>query len=274
MSVQGRTRSPSVAPGSPCRSTSCSRAHGPNCRPMRPRCCSTSCAGLGRNASGNGDLSAAPAVLQPKMDKRRHSRRRFAGVGAVGLIVITRRGNRRKCNLYAVTLWPMDCDFTKLDHGPGAYSTSDWQRATPRGAEKPTKDAPAVWRPLRENENSSPAKRQPSPDEYPPRDKTATKGTPSVPAAGAMAPKLRQRLSRLRDTFLDLPSGASTNPKGARTRSHETSVPSSGAANAPGQRRALAATQRVPNSPQGRLANAYQEKPHRAVGWPSHSPSD
>jgi hypothetical protein len=199
------------------------------------------CAGLGRNASGNGDLSAAPAVLQPKGWTSVATRvAALQELERVGLIVITRRGNRRKCNLYAVTLWPMDCDFTKLDHGPGAYSTSDWQRATPRGAEKPTKDAPAVWRPLRENENSSPAKRQPSPDEYPPRDKTATKGTPSVPAAGAMAPKLPATVVPLRDTFLDLPSGASTNPKGAVPESHETS--SSGAANAPGQRRALAAT--------------------------------
>jgi hypothetical protein len=105
------------------------------------------CSQLGPNARGNGDLSAAPAVMKPRgwtsnatFDAAMHE------LKAVGLVVCTRQGGRNMCSLFAVTLWPMDCDFAKLDYGPGCYSTSDWRRKDESRVAPPNIQTPASWK--------------------------------------------------------------------------------------------------------------------------------
>jgi hypothetical protein len=129
------------------------------------------CAQMGPNARGNGDLTAAATILAPR--GWTSAATRSAAVKELidtGLLVITRMGNRRRCNLYAVTLWPMDCDFAKLDHGPGCYATDDWAGGPGRPlAAVPSAEAPASWSRLRKNEISVPATGQPTPVMNPPR---------------------------------------------------------------------------------------------------------
>lgn len=66
------------------------------------------CGGLGPNAKGNGDISAAPAIMRPKGWSSTATRvAALRELEDVGLIAVTKRGNRRVCTLYAVTLWPL-----------------------------------------------------------------------------------------------------------------------------------------------------------------------
>ena len=102
------------------------------------------CAGLGANAKGNGDLSGAPTIMAPKGWCSNATRvAALQELESARLISITRRGNRRLCALYAVTLWPLHCDLSKLDHGPGSYTTTDWQTAGADRSKTPTTDSPA-----------------------------------------------------------------------------------------------------------------------------------
>jgi hypothetical protein len=43
-----------------------------------------------------------------------------------GLIVKTRQGSRLDCSLFAVSIYPLACDLSKLDVGPGAYLHTDY----------------------------------------------------------------------------------------------------------------------------------------------------
>ena len=167
------------------------------------------CGQLGPNARGNGDLSAAPAVLAPKGWTSTETRR--AAIDELlqaRLLCITRRGNRRSCTLYAVTLWPMDCDFSKLDHGPGAYSSRDWRSAKPAIDERPTIEQPARWAKVRKNEKSAPATGQPALVMHPPRDKQGQAPPSYAPATGSKRPIPPFEVVPPRDTYLDKPSAA------------------------------------------------------------------
>lgn len=117
------------------------------------------CAQLGRNAAGNGDLSAAPKTMLARGWTSNATRvAALQELLDADLLTITRRGDRRRCVLYAITLWPLDCDFSKLDHGPGSYSTHDWEqtgRSTP-----PTAEKPAIWRALRKAKSVNPQRVQ------------------------------------------------------------------------------------------------------------------
>jgi hypothetical protein len=175
------------------------------------------CAGLGPNAKGNGDLSAAPVVMRPKGWSSTATRvAALQELERVGLIAVMRPGNRRSCTLYAITLWPLQCDLAKLDYGPGAYTTSDWQRNAPNRADRPTMDAPANWRPLRERTKSVPAEGIAARDVLPLRDKAANVNRRSIPGAGTTEAISKAEVFPLRDTFLELPSGACS--LGARAR--------------------------------------------------------
>lgn len=66
-----------------------------------------------------------------------------------GLVVITRRRSGRRCELIALTLWPLACDQKKLDpvrlpHTVTMYRGSSDERFAP-----PTEQHPAQWRKAR-----------------------------------------------------------------------------------------------------------------------------
>ncbi len=171
------------------------------------------CASLGPNAKGNGDLSAAPAIMRPKGWGSTATRRAaLKELEHAGLVAVMRCGNRRACTLYAVTLWPVQCDTSKLDYGPGSFTTTDWQRVSADRAERPTNAAPAKWKALRGNEIGGPATGQPPADICPPRDKPIRPRARCTPSTGAKPAVLPAGVSPPRDTFLDLPSAAAVSP--------------------------------------------------------------
>lgn len=166
------------------------------------------CSMLGPNAKGNGDISAAPAVMKPRGWSSNASRNAaIQELIDAKLLVVTRRGNRRLCALYAVTLWPLSCDLGKLDYGPGAFTTLDWEDS---GSAKvqPTEEAPAKRNSLRKIEMAYPATGQPKPDITPPRGKVPAKQPAFNPATGHKGHVLGHEVTPPRGTFLDKPSVA------------------------------------------------------------------
>lgn len=167
------------------------------------------CGQLGPNASGNGDISAAPSVMRAKGWTSNATRQAaLSELIAAKLLCMTRQGGRRQCSLYAITLWPMACDFSKLDHGPGAYSVNDWRGLKDEAASRPTTEKPATWAAARKNSLPCPATGQPQAVMTPPRVKQG-QGPPSYdPATGSIGPFSAARVTPPRGTYLDKPSAA------------------------------------------------------------------
>lgn len=119
---------------------------------------------LGPNASRNGDLSLAPSTMAARGWKSRSSlHAAIAELIEHRLLVKTRQGGRLDCSLYAITLYPLDCDLSKLDVKPGTFTGVSW--AMGGALEKPpTGDDPAVWRRARKTNSLAP-----------PRDKVPVK---------------------------------------------------------------------------------------------------
>lgn len=131
---------------------------------------------LGPNASRNGDICLAPKVMAVRGWSGR------ASLGAAvrelkkhGLLFTTRQGDRLDCSLFACTLYPMDCDFSKLDagHGPGSYVTSAYMAEGDVGKE-PTEARPAQWRQVRKTTSDDPPRYKAR------RSRTATVQSPAV----------------------------------------------------------------------------------------------
>ena len=159
------------------------------------------CAQLGPNAKGNGDLSAAPANMRPRGWSSDASRRAaLCELEAAHLVTITRRGNRRSCTLYAVSLWPLQCDLTKLEVRPGCFATNDWSKS---GDDKPTEAAPVSWNQPRKNAISAPVAGQPPRLMSPQRDNPRPIESPFEPAAGLQPPFLPLEVGPSGDTYLD-----------------------------------------------------------------------
>lgn len=118
---------------------------------------------MGVNGSGNGDLEASPATMAKRGWKSNADRTAaLHELERAELLVVTRRGDRRRPNLYALTAWPLACDLAKLDITPGAYRRTDWQRDSTDLASPPSEDRPAVWNALRKDEKSQPITGQPT----------------------------------------------------------------------------------------------------------------
>jgi hypothetical protein len=167
------------------------------------------CGQLGPNANGNGDLSAAPSVMRAKGWTGNATRQAALDeLIAAKLVCMTRRGGRRQCSLYAVTLWPMACDFTKLDHGPGAYSVNDWRGEADRLASRPTGEQPAAWATPRKSEKACPVTSQLSGDMTPPRGNRGQGPPRNTPATGSIGAISAPTVTPPRVTYLDKPSVA------------------------------------------------------------------
>lgn len=112
---------------------------------------------LGPNATRNGDISLAPKVMAIRGWTSRSS------LGAAtrelldyGLIVQTRKGSSLNCSLFACTLFPLDCDLTKLDVKPGCYLPTEYRGEDGALSGSPSEQQPAVWRRARKLETASP----------------------------------------------------------------------------------------------------------------------
>lgn len=161
---------------------------------------------LGPNATKNGDLSLSPKLMRI----RGWSGRETLGSAATellehGLLVQTRQGGRKDCSLFAVTLYPLDCDMKKLDVGPGAYSARDWEKA---GLNPPTDEYPGTWRRARK-QFGMPRHGTKSAKAVPPRDKVTQriiKKQALCPATGQTPPMYEHEVDPPRVTSIDLPS--------------------------------------------------------------------
>lgn len=144
------------------------------------------CSQFGMNAGRNGDLTAAPKVMERRgWASKATLSAALRELEDANLLVITRRGSRNRCSLYALTLWPMDCDFRKLDHGPGCYKHGDWRADLERAAE-PTDDRPARWGKARRRDLAPPATGEPEHRLPPPRGNKQLEGNIIAPLAGAV----------------------------------------------------------------------------------------
>lgn len=121
------------------------------------------------NAVGNGDISLAPKVMAIRGWSSRASLN--ASVRELikhDLLVMTRQGSRLDCSLFALTLYPLDCDFAKLDVRPGCYKTTDYKGPDGSLGDVPTDSRPAVWRRARKTQTVAPPRNEVSPN-VPPR---------------------------------------------------------------------------------------------------------
>lgn len=66
-----------------------------------------------------------------------------------GLVVTTRQRRGRRCELVALTLWPLHCDQKKLDIMRYHYSVTDYRGDRDAMLPPPTPDRPAVWKKVR-----------------------------------------------------------------------------------------------------------------------------
>lgn len=122
-------------------------------------------ASLGPNASRNGDLSITPKLMAVRGWTSRASL--LAAMRELlehGLLVQTRQGSRLDCSLFAVTLYPLDCDLSKLEVRPGCYRTSDYMGDSATLANTPTESNPARWRRARKTQKVSPPRNKVTPN--------------------------------------------------------------------------------------------------------------
>jgi hypothetical protein len=164
------------------------------------------CAQLGPNARRNGDLSAAPTVLAPRgWSSKATLASALQELQSARLVITTRQGGRNRCSLYAVTLWPMDCDFGKLDHGPGCYAMTDWHD-DPSRATAPDFTKPAQWGKTRRREIASPATGEQAARLPPSRGKGNGSCPTNCPRHGGSQPLLDQAPSPATGYLSRLPS--------------------------------------------------------------------
>ncbi|MGC3986246.1 MAG: hypothetical protein QM777_16885 [Pseudorhodoferax sp.] len=159
---------------------------------------------LGPNATRNGDISLAPKLMAVRgWSGRSTLNAAVKELEEHGLLVRTRQGGRLDCTLYALTLYPVNCDVKKLDpHAVGSYTTRDFTKA---GANAPTEQQPAAWRQARKTQPVTPPRYE-APSErsatvQTPR--TAPTKTPTLYRHGTKPPVFGPSIVPPRVTFLD-----------------------------------------------------------------------
>lgn len=174
------------------------------------------------NAGNNGSLSAARAVLQLRGWVSAASQQAaIAELIAARLLCITRQGGRRRCTLFALTIYPLDHDPATMEVGPGAYASRDWTEARPDAEDvlhprvlapdwTDRVPAPAVWAVPRkaakhppENESRAPVTGPHTQSMTPPRvNSNLVKGR-FGPVAGSKANVSTESVAPPRGTSID-----------------------------------------------------------------------
>jgi hypothetical protein len=114
---------------------------------------------LAPNAGRNGDLSMPSARMKLRgWASETTARAALQELESAGLVMVTRRGGKRTCALYAVTLWPLACDRSKLDVPGLVVPTWEWRAGGASAQREPTENEPARWSSLRpKNAKRAPA---------------------------------------------------------------------------------------------------------------------
>ena len=163
---------------------------------------------LGPNATKNGDLCITPKVMQVRgWSGRATLQATVTELEKHGLIVKTKQGGRLDCCLFAVTLYPLDCDLRKLDVGPGSYTSRDWEQA---GLNPPTEEHPTTWRRARKTVSVAPPRNEVG-KQRSATVRTAKTGQPksgTLYRHGTKSPESELSSVPPRVTYLDKPSTA------------------------------------------------------------------
>lgn len=131
------------------------------------------CAQLGPNSLRNGDLTATPGVMRARgWTSEPTLKAAVQELLNAGLLILSRQGNKRRCSLYALTPWPLDCDLSKIDITQNAYQCADWTKGLRDRSDPPTTDRPAKWNRARKNAIRTPVAGGMAPVIHPPRKET------------------------------------------------------------------------------------------------------
>jgi len=107
---------------------------------------------LGPNCSRNGGLWISPKSLEVRgWSSRASLQEAVRELIEHGLLAVTRQGSRTVCRLYALTLYPLDCDQSKLDMGAGKYWHMEYEQGDRRLSAPPSESDPAHWRRARKS---------------------------------------------------------------------------------------------------------------------------
>ena len=146
------------------------------------------------NAGQNGDIWPSAEALTVRGWASEATRTAaMRELREAGLVVSTRRRRGRKCELVALTLWPLACDHKKLDHIRVHHQTTDYRGANDQLLAPPTTERPAQWRKTRAaSVEKIGAFRCGSekPTDLPQRESETAERVSMPPVAGGVQPKL------------------------------------------------------------------------------------
>lgn len=121
------------------------------------------CSRLGGNGAGNGDIAVTDEMQRLRgWTSKTTWRAALKELIEARFVIVTRQGSKRRCSLYALTPWPLECDARKIEVGPGSYSMSDWTIVTgrPNSHAPPSAENPAIWTRPRRSKADGPSRTQ------------------------------------------------------------------------------------------------------------------
>jgi hypothetical protein len=101
------------------------------------------------NGHGNGDISLTPSLMKPRgWTSRATLNAAIQELRDAQLLFQTKQGHRLGTSLWALTLYPIACDFKKLDINHGMHSPDSYA-GTEGGLSHPvSKETPVRWNKL------------------------------------------------------------------------------------------------------------------------------
>lgn len=98
---------------------------------------------------GNGDISLTPSLMKPRgWTSRATLRAAIQELWGAKLLLPTKQGHRFATSLWALTLYPIACDFSKLDINHGMHTTHDYLGSQGKLGKSVSKENPTIWNKL------------------------------------------------------------------------------------------------------------------------------
>ena len=106
---------------------------------------------LSTNAKRNGDISLTPKLMKLLgWSSRETLAAAIYELVESRILIKTRQGTREDTSLYALTLFPLHCNLSKLDIRPAVYQPgTEHASGEPRLLDPPTEASPVKWRQVR-----------------------------------------------------------------------------------------------------------------------------
>jgi hypothetical protein len=98
---------------------------------------------------GNGDISLTPSLMKPRgWTSRATLRAAIQELWDAKLLFPTKQGHRFATSLWALTLYPIACDFSKLDINHGMHTPHDYLGSEGKLGKSVSKENPTIWNKL------------------------------------------------------------------------------------------------------------------------------